>query len=447
MKLTQTPSAVPITSYRSYVHNCQRNAACELPYAAPIPEFPRLQVYAEFGTNKPVFVEIHVQDTCTTGHTEQIFASNYVVGQTPEGNWYGVFKSFNAPMTPVTDFVIWLRVTVDTDDGLVEHTYFSEQLTVEACAPLTKLKSCHPEDATDTGFDINGLYYGKPVNDDFLGMDDVRYFHIAWVRMGKVRRLPPKATFTSSLYKNFRTSVDRMWQVETELVPQWYADMLEAIYTRGAISVDDGRTYLVSDLAFEPLNDDDLTWKPFAQLKETTRLYYGCDESECAECCSPTITGVSVSSPDESASDSGSVSGSTSESPSASVSAGPTPGEGNVNVLANCGSSEHKITAIYWDPAPGGDPQLVGDLSDYPILPGESRTLTVAEFGTGDLDVQFDEDIFPLTVRIVDSEGNAQCGNSTAGPGTGNSLDFTGVTIDNTPVQEWSIELSCTPCE
>lgn len=443
MTLNQTATPVASTLYGRYLDDCLRGP-CQLPYKAPLPAVGNLQVYVDFGSAKPIAVTFYVQDTCTPSHQEQVIANNYVVGQTPEGNWYGVFKYFNEPVAPVTTFVLWLSAQVLVNSLPVERTYFSEHLIVEPCQPLTKIKACQPEAATTTGFDVNGLYYGLPVNEDFLGQEQVRYYHIAWVRFGKARELPPKATFTASLIKNFRTTVEKSWVLETEIVPRWYKDLLLAIYARGEVEIA-GTSYLVDELAFEALNDDDLMWKPFANLKGTARLYFGCADDVCAECCSPQVLSARTIHPSES--DSGSSSASASDSGSASESAGITPGEGNITVLANCGTAEHKITAIYWDPSPGGDPLLVGDLSDYPILPGESRTLSVVEFGTGDLDIQFDEDIFPLTVRIVDSEGNAQCGNSTAGPGTGNSLDFTGVTIDNTPVQQWTVELSCTPCE
>jgi hypothetical protein len=44
------------------------------------------------------------------------------------------------------------------------------------------------------------------------------------------------------------------------------------------VQINDGQVYLVSDLTFEALNDDDLLWKPYAQLKETFKLFFGCDE-------------------------------------------------------------------------------------------------------------------------------------------------------------------------
>jgi len=292
MKLNATPTAATIGQYPQYLQTCRRGP-CEPPYAAPLPDVPHLQLYVDFGLYRPVTMEIYLQDTCDTGHVEQLFPSNYVVGQTPEGGWYGVFKYFTSPLQDVTTFAVWMSVLVDTPAGLIERTFFSEMLMVEPCAPLTKIKACQPEAATTTGFDVNGLYYGLPVNEDYLGFPEVRYFHIAYARQVKARELPPKGTFVGSLYKNFRTTIEKAWILETELVPRWYKDVLLAIYARGFIEVG-GTQYLVSDLAFEALNDDDLTWKPYVNLKQTDRLYFGCDESTCPECCSPQIINATV---------------------------------------------------------------------------------------------------------------------------------------------------------
>lgn len=307
MKMIPTTGAAPINQFQAYVHNCKRNVACEPAFAAPLPGVPYLQLYVDFGQYQPLTFEIQLQDMCDTGHSEQIFPSNYIVGQTPEGNWYGVFKYFNDVVTPVTNFVAWLSSLVDAPTGLTEKTFFSELLTIDPCDNLMKVKSCQPEGATITGFDVNDVYYGLPANVDFLGLAGVRYFHIAYVRRAKVRELSNKATFKSSLIRNFRTTIEKTWQLESEIVPQWYKDVLLAIFARGAIQIDDTTTYLVSDLNFEALNDDDLRWKPFAQLKATFRLYFGCDSSECVECCSPTVTVTSVVSTghDEQGSESG----------------------------------------------------------------------------------------------------------------------------------------------
>lgn len=301
--MIRTTAAVAANQYPAYVHNCLRNAQCEPPWCAPLPGVPYLQLYVSFGTEKPTSMEFQLIDICNDTQ-EQIFPTSYVVGQDPEGNWYGVFKGFNAPLTPATAFVVWFAAVVDTGPSFAYRTWFSEMMVAEPCLPLTKIKSCHPSEATTTGFDINGIYYGLTQSSEFLGNETVRYFHIAWVRLGKVRELSNKATFKSSIYRNFRTTIEKVHQLETELVPKWYKDELLAIYARGAISFNDGSAYIVSDINFDPLNDDDLTWKPFVQLKETFRLYFGCDDSECVECCSPVIISATVNQNDESDSES-----------------------------------------------------------------------------------------------------------------------------------------------
>jgi hypothetical protein len=446
MTMNLTATAVPIEQYPAYVHNCLRNRACERAFSAPLPGIAQMQLYVDFGVYKPSLLQFYLQSTCSADAAEQLFPGNYVVGQTPEGRWYGVFKFFAEPIQTVTSFVVWLSAMVAAPGGDVERTFFSEAMAVEACDPLMKLKACQPETATVTGFDVNGLYYGLPVNADFLGMGEVRYFHIAWVRQGKVREFSNKATFTQSLVRNFRTTVEKTFQLETELVPRWYKDLLLAIYARGAVQVDDGTTYLVSELAFEALNDDDLTWKPYARLLQTTRLYFGCDESLCGECCSPEIIDATATSDEESES-AGSPGD---ESPGASESAGGGvgAGSGNVSVLDNCGTSEQQIVAVrFCVPPDCGDPEAAFDEFDPPVTPGTNRDVAfVSTFGTGDLQIYYDEDIFPVSIRVVDSMGNAYCGNSATGPGLGNVMVFPNIIISNTPLQQWTVELSCTPC-
>lgn len=332
-----TTGAAPLADYAAYVYNCLRNLSCEPSWAAPLPGVPYLQLYVDFGPYKPVTYELWLQDMCDLSHTEQLFASNYIVGKTPEGNWYGVFKYITHPLVPVSNFVAWLSVLVDAPGGLREQTYFSELLQVELCLPLTKIKACYPAGSTDTGFDLLGVYYGLPVTSDFLGFEGIRYFHIAYTRLTKARELPAKVTFTSNLIRTFRSSVDRTWSLQTELVPKWYYEELLAIYARGALSLDNGSTYLVSDVNAEGINDDDLTWKPFATLRQTTRLFFGCDTSVCVECCSPRVLSatstfccspsvlsatvdVVADSSSGSQSDSGSSSSSASESGSSSAS-------------------------------------------------------------------------------------------------------------------------------
>jgi hypothetical protein len=306
MKMLSTPTAAAISDYPAYVHNCLRNRQCEPSWLAPLPGVPYLQLYVDYGSEQPNTVEFWLRDVCTNG-SEQIFPSNYIVGQDADGRWYGVYKYFNSPLVPVTSFVVWHSALVETEAGLQERTFFSQMLVVEPCLPLTKVKACHPEGATSTGFDVNGLYYGLPTGVTF-GIPGVRYFHIAYVRLGKVRELSVKGTFTASLISNFRTVIEKTWQLEFELVPQWYKDVLLAIFARGAIQVNDDAIKLVSELNFEALNDDDLMWKAYPQLKQTLRLYFGCDESVCNECCSPQVISASVTSEASSESDSGSAS-------------------------------------------------------------------------------------------------------------------------------------------
>lgn len=266
MKMIAAGSALP-SQYATYVHNCLRNAACEPEYYAPVPAISAVQLYVAFGSSAPGSVEFTLIDVCNQVE-EQIVPSEYIVGDDPEGNFYGVFKGFNTPVTTPSIFIIHLAAG--------GQSFFSEAMVVETCISLMKVLSCHPAEARETAFDVNGVYYGLPISAS-AGMDGLSYTHVAWQRHGKVRELSNKATFVSSLYATYRSTVERIFQTEGEFVPQWYKDYFLALYSRGMVQVNDGKIYIVSDLAFEPINDDDLLWKPQAQLKETHKLFFGCD--------------------------------------------------------------------------------------------------------------------------------------------------------------------------
>lgn len=270
--------------YPRVIHNCNLSP-CELPYRAPLPELAYMQFFIDFGTVQPALIQITAVSTCGTATEEQLFTQDYVVGQDSEGRWYGVFRYFFETVTDFTCFVIHTRVTfVDTS----ERVWFSEEFCIETCLPLTKLKACMPEGAVETGYDINGVYYGLPQGMVTLGIALLRYFNIVFVREAKVRELTNKITFTSNLLSNktFRSQVDKIFQFECELVPQWYKDLMLAVFARGSIEIN-GRAWTVTELAFEGVADQDFRWKPFAQLTQIFRLYFGCDTSECIECCTP----------------------------------------------------------------------------------------------------------------------------------------------------------------
>lgn len=395
MKMFQTPSPVEASQYTGYVHNCTRNAACELPFLAALPAVSALQTYVDFGADLPGDFEFTLIDHCT-GATEQIVPSEYVVGQTPELGYYGVFRLFNNPATPVTAFVVYLQAG--------GKTFFTQMLMVEPCAPLTKVKACYPQAATVTGFDVNGIYYGLPFGGASAGDGNIRYFHTAWVRNGKLRELSNKATFKSSIYINFRTTVEKIHQFEPgEVVAKWFKDVLLGVYTRGAISVNDGPVYIVSDLNFEAINDDDLSWKPYAQVKETFNLYFGCDDGLCEECCTPSVTNAQATpggepDPSDSGSEPGSASGSDSGggsiSDSGSASASDS-GEGSISDSGSVSESGSEpgplglrlrwseaayaeaaaITLEEWNTAFDTGVQATAPFSSVELIPGNFETI------------------------------------------------------------------------
>lgn len=272
--------------YSQVIHNCNLSP-CEKPYTAPLPELAYMQFFIDFGTVQPLAIQITAIDTCSGAIEEQLFTQDYVAGQDAEGRWYGVFRYFFETLFPFTCFVIHVRVLfMDASEAV----WFSEEFCVEDCLPLTKLKACMPEGATATGYDVNDVYYGLPQGATTLGIPLVRYFHIVFLREAKVRELSNKITFVNNLLSNktFRSQVDKVFQLESEMVPQWYKDLILAVLARGTVEIN-GRQYNVTELAFEGVADDDLLWKPFAQLTSISRQFFGCDTSECIECCTPQV--------------------------------------------------------------------------------------------------------------------------------------------------------------
>lgn len=288
--------------YPRVIKNCNLSP-CEVPYRAPLPELAYMQFFVDFGTVQPILIQITAIDTCGGLAEEQLFTQDYVVGQDAEGRWYGVYRFFFETVHDFTCFVVHVR-TVFQDGS--ERVWYSQEFCIEVCQTLTKVKACMPEQATATGYDVNGVYYGLPQGMTTLGIPLVRYFNFVFVREAKTRELSNKITFSNNLLSNktFRSQVDKIFQFEFELVPQWYKDLLLAIYARGTIEIN-GQIWNVTELAFEGINEDDLRWKAFAQLTQVVRQFFGCDTSECIECCTPqvldayTISVVESESPGE----------------------------------------------------------------------------------------------------------------------------------------------------
>lgn len=330
------------TDYKYFIYNCNRNR-CQHKYTVPIPDLSKLQFFVYFGAKKPVTVAFELVSTCSNGcsyydvtnnsdepvrfpfttcngimvdgfiesgvtnhiyaqigtvfATENVsvvnlgvsgdtIAQDYVIGQLPNGQWYGVFKNFTVPVDfDPTCFVVTAVFTFDDDS---EIRYFSEEICIETCLSLMEIKACFPEKATTLGFDVNPtnkIYFGYHNGDpaDLLGDEAVRYFHKFYVRLGYLINVSKKTTFKYNLSRNFRTEVEYLWELRCELVPEFYSDYLMATVARGEITVREtmllaAKKWRLSDSAFELVDDDAKLWKPVCTLQEVMRQFFGCDE-------------------------------------------------------------------------------------------------------------------------------------------------------------------------
>lgn len=332
--------------FQPFINNCNLGK-CERRYTIPIPELSALQFYVYFGANRPTTIEIDLVSTCvpqipcfsyTITNTTDAFArwggitcngvmidaglaggasvtgcyregsinvgegftvvkgadcnrvelqaQDYVVGQDANGMWYGVFKNFIVvgeynPSCFIVSFLI--------DDK----RYFSEEYCIEAtCIPLTELRACYPDNMSLLGFDMQNIYYGYHTGEPSIALGDVaiRYYHRLFVRDGQVVRTSNKTTFKVNRTRNFRSQVEKLFELRCEFVPEWYSDYIMAVVARGVVEValkvgDARKKYVLNDTLFELVDEDSKLWKPFAKFIQVFRHFFGCDEGACVRQC------------------------------------------------------------------------------------------------------------------------------------------------------------------
>lgn len=277
---------------RAFLYNCTRKNP-EIEYNVPILGFDDVQVYIEFGSVKPTAFDVKIVNACTNVVSELIAVPVYLVGKDPAGNWYGVFKFSELTGVPLQ---FYLSFEIDTAEPN-SYRFFTEVYQIEVnCPKLSKVEACFPTRADELSYDSNEIYFGLTTdNTNSLGDRTLYYNHNLYVRKAKVFNDVPKVTFVSNVRKNFRTILDRIYEFKCELVPAWYKEYLLAIYLRGFIKID-GIRYQVTDIAFEALDEDDITWKPYAKLQKENKFYFGCDDCEppASVCCDPVVTSVTV---------------------------------------------------------------------------------------------------------------------------------------------------------
>lgn len=299
------PSGSTTSNWGNYLFNCTRNKSCQKAYYVPIRSLSFLTMYVDL-PGKPDTYEAAIMDLCsqvcggdpgdfnndfnddyflgTNCRPEErnLIFNNYVVGQKPDGSWYGVFgvpNDLGSAAINLSTFFVRFKFIV----AGVEHVYFSEQMEIDSCAPLTLLRGCYPnEEAGADATDCNGIYYGFPTNVDVLGSANYRYFHWGFVRMGSVIDATSKIAFAFfNSKKAYRSTVKREYILEFELVPTFYKNVLLGIFTRGNVQVEGVEYKLAEEQSWQVADRDSKLWEMDTVLDSECKQVFGCGVSDC----------------------------------------------------------------------------------------------------------------------------------------------------------------------
>lgn len=267
-----------INDFSGYVYNCTYDK-CKRPYLVPLPSFDDLQLYVNFGTKKPTEVVFTAINRCTYGQSSVINSECFLMAHNGS-YWYGVFNKFT-PLLAYEAFLIALEVTYDDS---TTGTFFSEVYSQGPdCRELTKLQVCYPVNYNSE--DINDIYVGEPDLDYAVsGKTDLIYQHKYWVRDGEVVELQNKLTFVSNSKRNFHTTVNKIYEFRSELVPGWYKDYMLAVYFRGNFTINGVETK-ASEFSGENIEEGADLWKPNVKIDKELKGAFGCAPVACVDEC------------------------------------------------------------------------------------------------------------------------------------------------------------------
>lgn len=288
--MIMTPGQGGISSYGSYINNCQLN---QWPYKIPVTALSDVQLYIAIGASKPESVQYELIHTCgpQAGVVETITPAAYVVAQNINMDWYGVFKNFSGA-SPIC-FVIGITLTF----GSTEIIYFSEEYCIDnVCDDLTLLQGCYGNLDNKLSYDCQGVYFGTGTG-DALGDISLTYKHQLYLRKVEVSLAAIKNSFKQGRTRNFRTEKEKIYQFFAEFVPEWYLGEIDAVFYRGEVYVGSTK-YLVNETAFEKIEDCKRIWKPAATFKESCYQSFSCEANPCAPpptvCCDPEFVSVDI---------------------------------------------------------------------------------------------------------------------------------------------------------
>lgn len=190
-----------ISQYGSYSNNCTKN---QFPYRIPVNTLQDVQLYIDIGGIKPDAAQYQLIHACGAlgGTIESLATPDYIIGQSVDNYWYGVFKNFSNPSNVPTCFVIAITLTITG----VDYIYFSDEFCVENCNDLTEIKGCYGNLDSAISTDRQGIYFGVHAGEGTaLGDETIVYEHKLLLRNVELSLAAIKKSFKQGRTRNFGT--------------------------------------------------------------------------------------------------------------------------------------------------------------------------------------------------------------------------------------------------
>lgn len=280
MKLIFAGQGETVQPFTNLLFNCTRNPKCQRAFYVPVNDFSDIVFYTDL-PGSPTVTLIEVLNVCEIGNVGTAVSTQYVAGIKPDLSWYGVFGGL--VVTPPVGVIynrFFFRFTFTV--GGEDYVYYSEQFEFPYCEDLMELKGCYPnEEPGVEAFDCNGIYYGYTTG-EFLGDENFRYFHWAFLRMASVIEQRNKMSFTAFNNKRiYKTIFNREWLLEHEFVPTFYKDVLIGIYNRGNIRINGTEWKLAESQDISILDVDSKLWRMDMILDSECKQIFGCQPADC----------------------------------------------------------------------------------------------------------------------------------------------------------------------
>lgn len=270
-------------------YNCTLNVKCQKKWYIPINLISDIDLYFELPF-MPQSYSLNLIDLCSSS-TYPLTPLRYVIGKHPRGH-YGVFSNMSATQLPSLFYIRGEFVK----DGQTA-VFFSNDFTTEDCYYLTRVEGCYNHATIGAeAYDANDVYYGFPTdNVNYLGTFGWRYYHSVYVRQAKVTNNKHKLTLNLfNKQRVFKTVTSKMYNFQSEGVPEFYKDEIFAVLARGNILIDD-KPYLVSELDLTVHSEESELWLMDVPLIKEVNTVFSCKETACYEivpeatvpCCDP----------------------------------------------------------------------------------------------------------------------------------------------------------------